>query len=195
MYIHPVPPVLNETRALVMMYNDFYRQAIQDLQGNVHPPPAPVCHPVVPFLGLTPSITVYRCEHRLVGFRRRLGHGPLDRASGVADDRRRADGGSVGGSIDVTREVPSRRHALVAAVPGVARGQFESFASSANGRGRVRFRVHSGGVYDGCQGYAVVLVVLVRSQVIALGRHSVTGGFPCPSRGACCGGFAVHSCN
>lgn len=35
MYIHPVPPVLNETRALVMMYNDFYRQAIQDLQGNV----------------------------------------------------------------------------------------------------------------------------------------------------------------
>lgn len=54
MYIHPVPPVLNETRALVMMYNDFYRQAIQDLQGNVHPPPAPVCHPVVPFLGLTP---------------------------------------------------------------------------------------------------------------------------------------------
>lgn len=34
MYIHPVPPVLNETRAIVMMYNSVYRKAIQDLQGN-----------------------------------------------------------------------------------------------------------------------------------------------------------------
>jgi hypothetical protein len=34
MYIHPVPPVLNETRAIVMMYNSVYRKAIQDLQDD-----------------------------------------------------------------------------------------------------------------------------------------------------------------
>jgi hypothetical protein len=32
-YIHPVPPVLNETRTIVTVFNRLYKQAIVDLQG------------------------------------------------------------------------------------------------------------------------------------------------------------------
>jgi hypothetical protein len=34
MYIHPVPPVLRETRAIVMLYNKYYQRMIEELRDD-----------------------------------------------------------------------------------------------------------------------------------------------------------------
>ncbi len=33
-FIHPIPPVLNETRPIVSLFNKLYKQAIDDLQSK-----------------------------------------------------------------------------------------------------------------------------------------------------------------
>jgi len=33
-YVHPVPPVLNETRAMVLAYNSVYKERVEQMKGE-----------------------------------------------------------------------------------------------------------------------------------------------------------------